>query len=117
MDEPSSAAADLAQPGIVALSGEIDLAVSARVGRLLQAAVADCDRLVVDMTAVSFLDSSGISVLVAAANAMRDKGCGGWVRIAGAQRIPARVITMMRVDGVLPMFDTVDEACRVESNV
>ena len=68
------------------------------------------------MTAVSFLDSSGISVLVAAANAMRDKGCGGWVRIAGAQRIPDRVITMMGVDGVLPKFDTVEQACRVESN-
>jgi anti-anti-sigma factor len=117
MLEPSSAVADIAPPRIVELSGEIDLAVTPRIGRLLQDAVADCDRLVLDMTAVTFLDSGGISVLVRAANAMRNKGCDGWVRIAGAQPIPARVIAMTGVDSVLPMFDTVDEACRTESKV
>jgi anti-sigma B factor antagonist len=50
----------------VVLSGEIDLAAAPDLHEVLLAEVGSRDRTVVDLGAVSFLDSSGLSILVTA---------------------------------------------------
>ena len=55
-------------------SGELDLATADRFRREVQSVLAEHpDCLVVDMTDVSFLDSSGIAVLASAYKAQRDR--------------------------------------------
>lgn len=52
----------------VRLSGEIDVANSAAVSDALEAVCEPGRRLVLDMASVSFIDSSGINVLLRVAN-------------------------------------------------
>ena len=65
------------EPDVVALAGEIDLAEAPRVrealARLIQAKPS---RLLVDMSQVAFMDSSGIAALVEAFQAQQAKGAG-----------------------------------------
>jgi anti-sigma B factor antagonist len=61
---------------IVALVGEIDLACDERLRQVLTDVVAGHPaRIVVDLTDVAFLDSTGIRQLVIAANAASEFGC------------------------------------------
>ncbi|MEZ0093936.1 STAS domain-containing protein [Streptacidiphilus sp. EB129] len=60
--------------------GEIDLVSGARVREQVHQAVADgCRRLVLDLGAVRFCDSSGVGVLIAARRLMRS--CRGELRL------------------------------------
>ena len=61
---------------IVALAGEIDLYTAPRLQSELAAALAGADpaRLVVDMSAVEFCDSTGMNVLLAAHRRASEQG-------------------------------------------
>jgi anti-sigma B factor antagonist len=59
----------------VVLDGEIDIATAPAIRRFLMAAINGGDvHLAVDMSGVTFIDASGIGVLVAAANRAREAG-------------------------------------------
>jgi anti-anti-sigma factor len=67
----------------VVLDGEIDIATAPAIRRFLMAAINGGDvHLAVDMSGVTFIDASGIGVLVAAANRARQAGgaCRCWRR-------------------------------------
>ena len=81
----------------IALSGELDIAtvdqLSARIDRLSAAAG---ERLVIDLSAVSFMDSSGLRVLIAA---NRDAAAGGYELVVVTGDSPAkRVLELTRMD-------------------
>jgi anti-sigma B factor antagonist len=59
---------------VVAADGEIDLATSPRLRAALLEAIEDQDRVLVDLRAVIFMDSTGIATLLAAAEAARGRG-------------------------------------------
>jgi anti-sigma B factor antagonist len=60
---------------LIAVSGEVDLYSAADVqARLAELIEGDAREIVVDVTGVTFLDSSGLGVLVAAAKALRSSG-------------------------------------------
>ncbi|GHE38499.1 MULTISPECIES: STAS domain-containing protein [Streptomyces] len=65
-------------------------------------------RLVVDLSGVSFMDSSGINVFVAAHQAVT--GTEGWVRIAAAQESVLRVLRLVGVDAIITCHPTLEEA-------
>lgn len=83
---------------IVAAEGQVDLATAPR----LAEALAQADGIgetVLDLTAVDFLDSVGVGVLVEAAVAARQRGAGLSVR--GATGWVARVLEITGVDEYL----------------
>jgi anti-anti-sigma factor len=94
---------------VVTVRGEIDHHVK----DVLSAALLPGDdkvppRIVVDLSGVTFMDSSGINVFVAAYQQV--SGAQGWLRIAGAQQSVLRVLQIVGVDTVVPCHPTIEQA-------
>jgi anti-anti-sigma factor len=85
----------------VVLDGEIDVSTCPAVRRLLMAAISGGDvHLAVDMSGVTFIDASGIGVLVAAANRARQAG-GGLSLLAPSWPV-RRLLEVFHLDAILP---------------
>jgi anti-sigma B factor antagonist len=74
---------------LVSLTGEIDLANSAEIGKAIVARLRGAGKVVIDLTAVSFLDSAGVRLLDALVG---DLGAHGRrTRLVVGERGPARM--------------------------
>ncbi|MEU1037861.1 STAS domain-containing protein [Streptomyces sp. NPDC005551] len=94
---------------VVALHGEVDHDVQDVFSRALLAGEDRAPlRTVVDLSGVTFMDSSGINVIVAAHR--RAAGARGWLRIAGAQGFVLRVLQIVGLDDLIPCHPTVEQA-------
>ncbi|MFD1530480.1 STAS domain-containing protein [Pseudonocardia aurantiaca] len=96
---------------ILAVRGEVDLSTG---GRLLEAGSATLREargrpLVLDLTGVDFLSSSGLGLLVALNDEGRDLGVPLRV-VVDESRPVIRPIRTMGLDEVLSLYRTVDEA-------
>ena len=67
-------------------------------------------KLVIDVTALTLIDSSGIGVLVSCGGLMDQ--LGGQVRVAGAQGSVAKVFEMVHMDRIVPVDADLSSACR-----
>ena len=95
---------------VVTVRGEIDRRRQDVFGEALLSeddAVAP-QRIVVDLSGVTFMDSSGINVFVAAYQQV--SGAQGWLRIAGAQDPVLHVLQLVGLDTVIPCHPTVEQA-------
>jgi anti-anti-sigma factor len=83
------------------MAGEVDLAAGAAAEAAIMSALTepDVDTVVVDLTTVTFLDSSGISVLLAGRRAADERGVT--YRVAGAGGIVRKVLDLT---GVWPLL-------------
>jgi anti-sigma B factor antagonist len=93
---------------VIELSGDIDVETA----RTLRAHIVDrfADspaRVVVDLSGVGFMDSSGLGALVSGWQLTRDDGA---FRIAGASSIVRRVLSITGMEDVFALYDTVDDA-------
>lgn len=96
---------------VLAVSGEVDLGTAPRLREHLVALVTDGHlRVVVDLTAVEFLDSTGLGALVAGFKRLRAHE--GEMRLVCAPGRIRKVFELTRLDRVLPMFESVEDACR-----
>ncbi|MGY1503400.1 STAS domain-containing protein [Streptomyces sp. QTS52] len=95
---------------VVTVQGEIDHDVKDVLSRALlsEAGAVPPQRIVVDLSGVTFMDSSGINVFVAGYQQASD--AQGWLRIAGAQESILRVLTLVGVDAFIPCHPTVEQA-------
>jgi anti-anti-sigma factor len=76
---------------VVRLIGELDIASAPQLERYLEQLIdEDSCRLVVDLSDLTFCDSTGLARFVAAASACVRSG--GWLRLAGPQPQLARVL-------------------------
>ena len=92
---------------VVELAGDIDVE-TARDLRAHIVGVADTSpRVVVDLTDVEFMDSSGLGALVGGWQVTRDKG---EFRIAGANPVVQRVFSITGMEDVFQLFPTVEDA-------
>ncbi len=66
--------------------------------------------LVVDMSAVEFCDSSGLSALLIAERKMRENG--GVVKLAGVQKKVLSLIKISHLDRAFQIYDTVAKAVK-----
>ena len=80
---------------IVALAGEVDLRVRDELQRSLLAAVDAAARVLVDLTAVRFLDSSGLHALVTAHQTAQERG-----RSVYAANATGTVATILEITGI-----------------
>lgn len=90
---------------VVEVGGEADLhgapALRAELERVTAGAA---PRVVVDLSEVSFLDSTGVGILVGALKAARRNG--GALHFCGAQSRVRRILEITGLIGLLPLFET-----------
>lgn len=65
------------------------------------------DRIVLDLSAVDFMDSSGLGALV---SCLKRMGTRGTLAVVGAQGAVARLFALTRMDRVFALHPTVDAA-------
>jgi anti-anti-sigma factor len=88
---------------VVAPSGELDISTAAELRHALLDAC-EAERLVVvDLARVTFLDSSGLGLLVAASRRMRERGAS--LHVANAQGVPLRAIRLTNLVDVLNVHE------------
>ncbi|WP_426567313.1 STAS domain-containing protein [Streptomyces canus] len=93
---------------VLALRGEIDQDVKGILSEALSCDSTVPPQIVVDLSGVTFMDSSGINVFVAAYQQVSE--AQGWLRIVGAQDSVLRVLQLVGVDTVIPCHPTVEQA-------
>ena len=99
--EPAGEPADrtAAHAAVVSIHGDLDIVHAAGVGEAL-ASVPVEDDLVVDLTDVAFLDSVGLSQLVATARAHRT--AASQMSLYGPSPAVQRLLQVTRLDALLP---------------
>lgn len=84
----------------LSLAGEVDLATSPDLSRVLVDALdAGAQELILDMAAVELIDATGIGVLVSASN--RARRTGGGITVRSASPAVRRVLGAVDLEGVI----------------
>jgi anti-sigma B factor antagonist len=94
---------------VLPLEGQIDLNVSAKVAESIAELVKEKPaRLVIDLSGVNYIDSSGLAVLI---NGMRDmEDYGGIFILAGVREEVRPILETARLENFFLIFPSVDEA-------
>lgn len=94
---------------VVRLSGELDVATAPLLRERFEALVAagNC-RFVLDLGDLSFLDASGLRVLVHAQQRAVQEA--GWVRLVRVRPMAQRVLRLVRLTQILPVFASLEHA-------
>jgi len=94
---------------VIALPAEIDMANASQVGQQLSSTLAVGVRAVIaDMSATTFCDSSGISMLVQA-HKQADAN-GTQLRLVVRSTSVLRALTLVRIDQLLPIYANLSQA-------
>ena len=93
---------------LVRLSGEVDLSWSQQVRKAILAALDESNRVGVELSAVSYIDSSGIAALVEGFQNSRESGKK--FGLVAASKAVMAVLQLARLDRVFPMFPDLDAA-------
>ena len=98
-----------ASQNVIPLEGEIDLHVSPQIAATLNAALKEQPRnLVVDLSKVSYIDSSGLAVLIEAMQNVEKYG--GKFALSGLQDAVKPIFEIARLDQVFRIFPDVASA-------
>lgn len=98
-----------AQQVVVRIAGRVDAETCHLLRQhLVDLATQHVSRVTLDMSAVSFLDSSGLSVLVAGLKALRQ--AGGGLNLAAPRPQARTALRLTLLDTILPIFEIVDDA-------
>ena len=94
---------------VVAAAGEVDVFTAPGLDAAISAGLAaGHPRLVVDLTGVTFLDSTGLGVLVKGLKGAREAG-GSMHLVVTSDRI-RKIFEITGLDSAMPLFDTVADA-------
>jgi anti-sigma B factor antagonist len=93
---------------VVGVSGEVDVYAAPALREGLTELLEDGRSVVVDLTEVGFLDSTGLGALVAARTAAAEHGAS-LPLVCTHQRI-LKLFTITGLDGVFNIYDSVDAA-------
>jgi anti-sigma B factor antagonist len=93
---------------IVAVNGEVDLATAPALHEALTSACDAHARVILDLSAVSFMDSTGLSVLIRAYKRSRDDGRELRMVVPGERIL--RLLQATKLDELFTTFTTVASA-------
>ena len=93
----------------VAVAGEVDLFTATELQEELVSLPDDVSRVLVDLSAVTFLDSTGLGVLARLATRLRARG-GGVILVAGG--LVRELLSMTSLDGLFEIRDAGEEPAR-----
>ena len=97
---------------VLALSGKITLGresqrIEMLVTELLQQ---NHKKLVFDLAGVTYIDSTGLGIITFCSAAARTSG--GALRVAGASGIAEKLFHVTKLDEIISIYPTVDQACQ-----
>jgi anti-sigma B factor antagonist len=93
---------------VVAIHGDLDLVSSQKFDEYLTQVRQDCGYVVLDLSAVDFLDTSSLAVIVGHWKAMQ--AAGGTLALAAARYQYTKSLWITGLADRLPFYDTVDKA-------
>ena len=93
---------------VVSVQGELDVTTSHRFDDCLSEAVASSDRVILDLSAVEFMDTTALAVIVG--HWRRLVAADGVFVLAGARYRSTRALWITGLADRLPMYETVGEA-------
>ena len=94
---------------VVAAAGEIDMSTSPQLRAALRDPGSAAPAVVLDLREVTFMDSSGLGVIVGQQKRAREEGYRFSVAVAGAPEV-RRILELSGLVGVLHVVDTPDDA-------
>ena len=107
--KPTNAILAADRPNVLPLEGEIDLHISPRVSiSLTQMTQKKLDPVIVDLARVSYIDSSGLAVLIEGMQAVEEYG--GKFALVSLQENVRSIFEIARLDQVFRIFPDVDSA-------
>lgn len=95
---------------VVAVAGDIDIAVGEALQAALATAIAAGGPVLVDLTRVHLIDSTGLGLLVRAHCQAKERG--NRLGLAAPSRFIRTVLHTMRLDGLFPIFDSRQDGVR-----
>ena len=94
---------------VLPLEGDIDLHVSPAVRESLNAVIKKkSERIVIDLSRATYIDSAGLAALILAMQEV--EAYGGSFFLAGLQETLRSIFETSRLDGIFPIFPDVDAA-------
>jgi anti-sigma B factor antagonist len=94
---------------VVVLTGEVDATNSDELYGVLESVVLQLPRLlVVDLSGLTFMDSTGLRMLLRSSRELDQQG--GVLALAAPQVSVARVLQLTRADQLIPVYATVTDA-------
>jgi anti-sigma B factor antagonist len=98
----------LAETAIVRVSGELDIATTPTLRDVLEGLSGPCDRVILDLSSLRFMDSTGIRLAVT--EHQRATADGFDFVIAGAEGNVMKILRLTGLDVVLPLAPDVASA-------
>jgi anti-sigma B factor antagonist len=97
------------EPGVARLapSGELDIAAAARLAEALSNVADDAVLVILDLSQLTFMDSSGLHAILTAHARLREAG-GSLVLIPGPRAVQ-RIFELTRTDGMLEFLRAPDD--------
>jgi len=92
---------------VVTFTGEVDLESSPAAREILLKCLESTSKVIVDLSKVSYIDSSGVASLVEALQAAKKNG--SQFALAAVSEPTRRVLELARLDKVFTLYDSVDE--------
>lgn len=91
---------------VLAVTGEIDISTAAVFEDALQGAIKTSKQVVVDLSGVRFMDSTGLGVLMRAQK--HQDGVGAFLRLAAPSDRVVRILGVTQLDSVFAVYPSVD---------
>ncbi len=106
---PAIPVQDQHRPNVLALEGDIDLHVSPAVTESLNAMIKKKpERIVIDLSRATYIDSAGMAALILAMQEV--EAYGGKFILTGLQETIRSIFETSRLDGIFQIFPDVDAA-------